>query len=245
MAGKRGIGTTIAKGATTIGVLTSIKPPEKSADTVESTTLDSSDGYKTFVQGMKDGGEVSVTGYFDVTDAGQLALDTAFEAGSEDAYTITFPSSMGSPTVSFNAIVTKFMPGEANLEDLVGFEVTFKITGKPTIGTSASSGLSALTFVQTDGTTALTAAALTPTFATGTYFYNFTFTTQTSFKVKPTAASHTIKVYVDGAYLETVASGSAGTAIAISAAATKQVDIIVNEAGKTPKTYRVAVARLS
>jgi predicted secreted protein len=226
-------------------VLTSIKPPEKSADTVESTTLDSSDGYKTFVQGMKDGGEVSVTGFLDVTDAGQLELDTAFEAGSEDAYAITFPASMGSPTVTFNAIVTKFMPGEANLEDLVGFEVTFKITGKPTIGASASTGLSGLTFVQTDGTTALTAAGLTPTFATGTYFYNFTFTTQTSFKVKPTGASHTIKVYVDGSYQETVASGSAGTAIAISAAATKQIDIIVNETGKSPKTYRVAVARLS
>lgn len=241
----RGIGTTIQKGATNIGYLTSIKPPEKSADTVETTTLDSANGYKTFIQGMRDGGEVTVAGYFDVTDTGQIAMDTALDAGTVDAYTITFPTGMGSPTVTFSAVVTKMTIGEANLEDAVTFEVTLKISGKPTLNTSASTGMSALTFVQADGSTALTAAALTPTFAIGTYFYNFTFTTQTSFKVKPTAASHTIAVYVDGVFVENVASGSAGSAISIGAAATKQIDIIVNESGKTSKTYKIAVARLS
>ena len=246
MAGaQRGIGTTIAKGATNIGYLTSVKPPEKSADTIETTTLDSVSGYKTFIQGMRDGGEVKVAGYFDVTDTGQIAMDTAHDAGTVDAYTITFPASMGSPTVTFDAVVTKMAIGEANLEDAVTFEVTLKVSGKPTLNTSASTGASAATFVKTDGSTALTAAAITPTFAIGTFYYNFTFTTETSFKPKITAAGHTIKVYVDGVYTESLSSGSAGTAIAIDAAATKQIDVVVNQAGYTAKTYRFAVARLS
>jgi predicted secreted protein len=246
MAGaQRGIGTTIAQGVTTIGVLTGINSPEKSQDSVETTTLDSADGFKTFIGGMKEGGEVSLKGYFDVSDAGQVLMDTTLNAGTVDSYTITFPSSMGSPTFTFDALVSKFKIGEANLEDAVEFECTLKISGKPTLGTSASTGASAATFVQTDGSTALTAAAMTPTFATGTYYYNFTFTTETAFKPKVTAASHTIKIYVDGVYSETVSSGSAGSSISISAGATKQVDAVVYEAGKTPKTYRFAVARLS
>jgi hypothetical protein len=244
MSAKMGHGCTIAQGVTTIGILTGIKSPEKTQEAVETTTLDTSNYYKTFIGGLLDGGEVTMTGYYDITDAGQVALNTALEARTVDSYTITFPTSIGA-TFTFSALVTKVTPGECNMADAVGFEATLKISGKPTLGTSASTGMSALTFVQTDGSTALTAYACTPTFAIGTFYYNVTFTTQTSFKVKPTAASHTISVYVDGTFLETVSSGSAGTAISIGAAATKQIDIIVCEAAKTPKTYHIAVARLS
>lgn len=242
MAANKGFGTTIAKGVTTIGTLTNITPPEVAADTIETTVLDSTSGFRTFIQGMKDGGEVSIQGYFDTADAGQLAVSSALTAGTVDSYTITFPSAIGA-TWTFDAVVTMFKTGEANIDDPLGFEATLKITGVPNLGTTASTGASALTFVQTDGTTALTAAALTPTYAIGTYFYAFTFTTQTSFKPKVTAASHTIKLYVDGVYSEALTSGTAGSAISISAGATKQIDVIVYEAGKTPKTYSIAVAR--
>lgn len=241
----KGIGTTIAMGAQLIGVLTGIKPPEKTADRFETTTLDTADSYKTFAVSLKDGGEPTLKGYFDFTDGGQAALDAAFDAMTAQSFTITWPSGMGSPTCTFDAIITKVAPGESNLTDAIGFEITLKVTGKPNFNVSASTGMSALTFVQTDGSTALTAAALTPSFAIGTFEYGFTFTTQTSFKVKPTAASHTIKVYVDGVFQETVSSGSAGTAIAIGAAATKRITIVVNESGKSPKIYNISVSRLS
>ena len=50
---KRAMGTTISINAILIGGLTNIKPPERSADTIETTTLDSVGGYKDFIQGFK------------------------------------------------------------------------------------------------------------------------------------------------------------------------------------------------
>ena len=244
MAVTRGTGVTIAQGVTNIGILTGVTSPEKSQENIDTTTLDTANFYKTFIGGLLEGGEVNIKGYFDVSDAGQLALNTALEARTVDAYTLTHPTATGT-SLTFSALVTKWKIGECNLKDAIGFEATLKVSGKPTLNTSASTGASGITFVQTDGTTALTAAALTPTFAIGTYFYGFTFTTQTSFKVKPTAASHTISVYVDGVFQETVSSGSAGTAISIGAAATKQITVVVQESAKTPKTYNFAVQRLS
>lgn len=132
---KRSLGTKLKKGEVVIGSLTSISPPEKSADTVDITTLDSADGYKKFIQGMKDAGEVTVAGYYDSEDAGQTALDTAFESGAEETYTIEFPAAIGA-SFSFPGIVTNVKIGEANLDDPLGFEATLKVSGKPTLTVS-------------------------------------------------------------------------------------------------------------
>lgn len=125
-------GTVLKLGTVAIGSLNKIKPPEKSADTIDVTTIDVVDGYKKFIAGFKDGGEVTVGGYFDFTDAGQLALDSAFDAGTEGAYTIVFPASIGA-TFTFTGIVTKYAVGEANPDDALGFEATIKVIGKPVL----------------------------------------------------------------------------------------------------------------
>lgn len=130
MAAKRTIGTVLKKGTTAVGGLTSITMPEKSRDSIETTTLDVTDDYKTFIPGLKDGGEVTVKGYFDHADTGQLALDTAFEAGTTDDYSIVFPAAIG-VTFTFSAFLTKYAIGEVNLEDPLSFEATFKVDGKP------------------------------------------------------------------------------------------------------------------
>lgn len=129
---KRTIGTTLAKGLVSIGSLTKITPPEKSTDSIDVTTLDVTDGYKRFIPGLKDGGEVTVSGFFDTEDDGQLALDATFEAGTEDTYVITFPASFGA-TFTFDAIITKFTVGEVNVEDPLTFELTLKVSGKPVL----------------------------------------------------------------------------------------------------------------
>jgi len=95
MAIGKGVGTTIAQGVTTIGKLTSINPGEKTWETADITTLDSSDEYKNAIPILKAGGEIAISGFLNVSDAGQIALDTAFEAGTLDAYTITYPSTIG------------------------------------------------------------------------------------------------------------------------------------------------------
>lgn len=241
---KRGMGTTITINGTTIGKLTSINPPELSADTIDTTTLDVADNHRTFMQGLIDAGEVSVTGFYENNDTGHTAVKTALDSGTADTYVITFPSTIGS-TWTFTGVVTKFKTGEATIEDGVAFEASFKVSGKPTLGVTASTGMSAATFVQTDGSTALTAAALTPTFAIGTFTYGFTYTTQTAFKPKFTAASHTIQIFVNDVYIETVSSGVAASSIAMAAVGATKVTAVVFEAGKTPKTYVFMVSRLS
>lgn len=242
---KRAIGTKISINGTLIGGLTSINPPERSAETLDTTTLDSADGYREFIQGLKDGGEVSFTGFYDPAYTGLSTVDTAYENGTEDTYIITFPATIGA-TFTFTGIVTNLkMPGEANIDDPLAFEATIKVKGKPVLATTPSTGASTVTFTKTDGSTALTALAVTPTFAIGTYFYGVTFTTDTSFKPKVTAASHTIKLFVDGVYTENLTSATVGTAISIGAAATKEIKVVVYEVGKTPKTYTFMVSRLS
>jgi predicted secreted protein len=238
MGAARGIGATLAKGVTSIGVLTSIKAPEKSADTVETTTLDSSDGFKTFLQGMRDGGEMTASGYFDVSDTGQIAMNTAIEAGTVDAYTITYPAGMGSPTFTFNGIVTKFVVGEANLEDAVTFEVTLKISGKPSLNTSASTGLSNLSLTGAGGT-------LVPSFGATLRSYVFSGVSATSVTVTPTAGSHTIKLYIDGVYTETVTSGAASSSIALTINVSKKLTLVCYEAGKTAINYDIIVIKTS
>ncbi|TGE31329.1 phage tail tube protein [Desulfosporosinus sp. Sb-LF] len=128
----RTIGTTLKQGSVLIGSLTKIKPPEKSADSHDVTTLDVTDGYKRFIPGMKDGGEVTVSGFFDPDDAGQLAMETAVDAGTTDSYVITFPATFGA-TFTFSAFITKFTVGEVNLDDPLSFELTLKVSGKPVL----------------------------------------------------------------------------------------------------------------
>src|SRR5574344_1304599 len=124
-------GTSFKIAATVVGSLTSIGGIKLSADTTEVTSLDNTDGYKEFVGGFKDGGEVALSGYFDYSDVGQTALYTAFEAGTSSACTIEFPSAIGGKW-TFNGVVTAYETG-AEVSGAVSFDCTIKVSGKPTL----------------------------------------------------------------------------------------------------------------
>lgn len=131
------MGTTLKKGATLIGQLTSIDGISVSADTIETTTLDGSgtSNYRTFVTSLKDAGEISLSGHFDYTSHSGLLTD--FENGVATTYTIEFPDKGAGATPhgtqwTFSAVVTAFSTS-AELEDLIGFEATLKVSGKPTL----------------------------------------------------------------------------------------------------------------
>ena len=70
-----GIGTTLKKGDVTIANLTSIDGVGVSADTIETTNLSTEGGYRTFVNGLKDAGEVSLSGHFGYEDHSSLFED--------------------------------------------------------------------------------------------------------------------------------------------------------------------------
>ena len=131
----RSLGTTLEVGATpvVVGGLTEIGGLSLSADTIDVTTLNSDGGYRKFIGGFKDGGEVSLSGYFDNTvGEGQAEIYTAFEAGTVLPCIIKFPAALDAKW-TFNGVVTGFETGAA-LEDAVSFSATIKVSGKPTLG---------------------------------------------------------------------------------------------------------------
>jgi hypothetical protein len=151
-------------------------------------------------------------------------------------FIITFPSSMGA-TWTFDGVVTGFSTS-ADLEDLITFEGKIKVSGAPTLAISATADLTTLALTGTGGT-------LTPSYLAGTYKYAFTGVTAASVTVTPALVGATIKLYVDGAYVENVTSGQASSAIALAIAQSKLVTLIVSTAGKAQKYYDIVIHKVS
>lgn len=134
--GNRSLGTVLKIGSTPsaikVGGLTEIGGIELSADTLDTTTLDSDGGYREFIGGFKDAGEVSLSGYLDIAEAnGQKKMYDAFESGAVEDFAIEFPEAVKAKW-TFKGVVTGFKTG-ASLEDLISFESTIKVSGKPTL----------------------------------------------------------------------------------------------------------------
>lgn len=104
------------------------------------------------------------------------------------------------------------------------------------ITVTPSAGLSALALTGTGGT-------LAPTFDAGVRYYTFSGLTGASFTVTATAASHTIKLYVDGAYVATLTSGTPSAAVAMVAVGTKKVTIVAYENQKPSQTTEIVVVK--
>lgn len=107
---------------TEIGVL------ETSAETIETTVHGSAGGWRTFIGGLKDGGELKMSINYDPALHGAI-----FTALGEDGYSheITLTDS-GAATVVFDGIVTGLSVG-APMDDKLSGEVTIKVTGAPVI----------------------------------------------------------------------------------------------------------------
>lgn len=230
----RSVGTIIKIGLTTIADLSSIGSPSITQEEIDVTTLDSEGGYREFIAGFKDAGEVALSGFFVPGDAGQAAVYAALESGDVQDFEIIYPAALGA-TWSFPGIVTAYNV-TTELEDAIGFECTIRVSGKPTLNMSASTGLSALSLSGTGGT-------LSPTFAADAYSYVFDGVSAASVTVTATAADHTLKLYVDGVYNQDLTSGAASSAIPLTLDVGKKLTIIAQEAGKTQVAYEVIVVK--
>lgn len=116
---------------TTIAELTDISGPSLEADELDVTSHDSPNGYREYIQGLKDAGEVSIEGNFLPGNATQETLLADYESGDVVNYQIVFPDA-GSTTWGFAAFVTAFEPA-AGVEDVLTFSATLKLTGQPTL----------------------------------------------------------------------------------------------------------------
>jgi predicted secreted protein len=137
MAKSRSVGTKLLIAPKTgntdveVGALSSVSGIDASADEVEVTDMGNTDGYREYLPGFKDGGEVSLSGYMDGEDEGQARLYELMESGDVVDCKIQFPAKIGK-TWSFKAGVTKFTTS-ADVDDAITFEATLKVSGKPTL----------------------------------------------------------------------------------------------------------------
>ncbi len=111
-----------------IGQITNISPPESTTDTVETTALDSPDGYEEKIPTIIRNGEATLTLNLDPSDQEQTEFQTDQETRTLRNYRIVFPNDY---FYQFSAYVTGFSVGEITPEGVLTATVTLSATGKP------------------------------------------------------------------------------------------------------------------
>ena len=110
-----------------------LTPPSMSRDDIDVTSHNSSDGYREFIAGMRDGGEVSFKANWLPTNAthdNTTGLLESFNDNASHNWKIILPSSL--ITISFVGFLTAFEP-DLPLEEQAQLSGTIKVSGKPTV----------------------------------------------------------------------------------------------------------------
>jgi len=128
--GQAAYGATLKLGANLIAELTSITGPSLSVDEIDVSSHDSIDGFKEFVAGMKDPGEISVEGNLISAAQGNYILAN-ITSGETVAIVIAFGTA-DPATFTCQGFATAFET-DSPFEDKLSFSATFKITGKPVL----------------------------------------------------------------------------------------------------------------
>lgn len=126
-------GTTLKKGTSTaFAYLTKIDGLDVKSNTIDTTDLSAT--FKTFTTGLKEVGDVSISGFFDYTAHSGMLTDLLATNQAAASYTIQFPAGTGTTGVSwtFNAIVTEFKTS-ASQGNIITFDATLKVSGAPTL----------------------------------------------------------------------------------------------------------------
>jgi predicted secreted protein len=120
-----------------IGEITNIDGPNKSRDTHDTTTLDTVDGYRSFIGGFRDPGEVTLSMNFtrDTYDT----MNTDYEDDDNQNYEIVLPDDDTS-SFEFEGLVTN-LGLAVPVDGLITSNVTIKVSGS--ITTESGSGPSA------------------------------------------------------------------------------------------------------
>jgi len=125
---KRGDGATPTETFTAIGSVHDVKGPEIKRDTYDVTAHDSANGWREFIGGLKDAGEVSITVNYNPSVHDVLVAD--FEDTAPRNYKMVFPQALGE--WALRLILSEFSQ-EAPVDDKLSAELKFKVSGKPTI----------------------------------------------------------------------------------------------------------------
>ena len=119
----------------TIANIKNISGPSATRATLDTTALDTEGGYRTFITGFRDAGELTLT--MNYNRAGYDKMRADFEADTAGYYQIILPDT-DSTSIEFEGFVTGIpltIP-----EDVVTVEVTIKISGAITVNSGSYSG---------------------------------------------------------------------------------------------------------
>ena len=113
---------------TTVSSVSSISGPSTSAETYDVTSHDTSGGYKSFIAGLMDGGEVTFDVFFNGTETTHIALDTTFQARTVRNWTLTPNGS--TKKWAFSGVITK-LDYKYPVNGPQTASCTIKVSGKP------------------------------------------------------------------------------------------------------------------
>ena len=114
---------------TAIAEINDITGPNMSRDTIDTTSLDTTGGYRTFIGGFRDGGEVQLEMNFTLAGYDDLKLD--FEDSDLRDYQIVLPDT-GATTFGFTGLITSLGVKIPN-NDKITASVSIKISGGVTL----------------------------------------------------------------------------------------------------------------
>ena len=134
---QKGTGSGSPEDYVTILGIKSISGPSITRDTHDTTVMTSPGGWREFIGGLKDGGEVSFTANWLPRDTTQTDLQEEFDKDSCESrsnWRIVVPACPGEPEVylEFAGVLTG-QNIEIPMDDLMGFEGTIKVSGRPTL----------------------------------------------------------------------------------------------------------------
>jgi len=116
---------------TAIGEINDISGPNMSRNTIDTTALDTEGGYRTFIGGFRDGGELQLEMNFTMDGYDDLKSD--FESSDPRDYKIVLPDA-GATALSFTGLVTA-LGLKIPTDDKVTASCTIKISGEVTLST--------------------------------------------------------------------------------------------------------------
>lgn len=125
-------GATFKLGTTTVAEVTSISGPNFTADSLDVTTHGATNRYREFIQGLRDGGEISIEGNY--TTASSALIVTQLNTTSTVTAVVTLPTTPSATAFTATVIATSFST-EAPVDGVIPFTATFKVTGQPSLGT--------------------------------------------------------------------------------------------------------------
>lgn len=125
---KRGDGTS-SEAFATIAEVNSIIGPNMTRETIDTTSLNSTAGYREFIASFRDAGEVSLEMNF--TRDTYLAFKADFETSAAKNYQIVFPD-VGETTMEFAGFCTA-LDSSIPTDDKVTSNVTIKLTSQVTV----------------------------------------------------------------------------------------------------------------